>query len=310
MRAYSSGVRGSQAAALGLLWPVRQTVYDRQKKKDRRSRGGAPVRYGKRHVPCVSNDGMPNTACDCRLCGFCLQRRGQAGAAGIAGLAAVFGCDAARAGRRDRRGESRAQAADYSVDIDFYPWARAVHLTESANEYDGIFPIYYSAVRARWLNCSSSIGRSPLGFAERSKAPVAWSTLADLRAYKIGVVRDYVNTEDFDSMVASGRIAVDAANSDAQNLQKLAHGRIDLAVIDRNVLEQLMKGPAADAQSLSGLQFNSHVLENKEFYICFKRNDAGDRIAAAFAAGLRKIDVEAITARYLRALADPPESTR
>jgi polar amino acid transport system substrate-binding protein len=202
------------------------------------------------------------------------------------------------------------QAADYSVDIDFYPWARAVHLTESANEYDGIFPIYYSAVRARWLNCSSSIGRSPLGFAERSKAPVEWSTLADLRAYKIGVVRDYVNTEDFDSMVASGRIAVDAANSDAQNLQKLAHGRIDLAVIDRNVLEQLMKGPAADAQSLSGLQFNSHVLENKEFYICFKRNDAGDRIAAAFAAGLRKIDVEAITARYLRELAHPSESTR
>jgi polar amino acid transport system substrate-binding protein len=141
------------------------------------------------------------------------------------------------------------QAVGYSVDIDFYPWARAVHLTESANEYDGIFPVYYSAARARWLNCSSSIGRSlyarsPLGFAERSKAPVAWTTLDDLRAYKVGVVRDYVNTESFDSMVAAGHIAVDVASSDTQNLQKLAHGRIDLAIIDRNVMEQLLKGPA------------------------------------------------------------------
>lgn len=208
------------------------------------------------------------------------------------------------------------QAAGYPVDIDFYPWARAVHLVESASEYDGIFPVYYSAARARWLNCSSSLGRSPLGFAERSNTPVKWTQLADLGAYKIGVVRDYVNTEAFDSMVAAGRIAVDAANSDAQNLQKLAHGRIDLAVIDRNVLHQLLKGAAprqasngaksgVDGQELAGLQFNGHVLENKELYICFKRNEAGDRIAAAFAAGLRKIDAEAIMARYLDDLTRP-----
>lgn len=221
------------------------------------------------------------------------------------------------------------QAAGYSVDIDFYPWARAVHLTESSNEYDGIFPVYYSAARARWLNCSSSIGRSPLGFAERSKAPVAWSTLDDLRGRKIGVVRDYVNTEAFDSKVAAGYIEVDAVSNDAQNLQKLAHGRIDLAVIDRNVLDYLLKGPAfrsgavasgavasgaaasgAGPQDSAGLQFNRRVLENKDIYICFKRNGADDRINAAFVEGLRKIDIEAITARYLREWAGSPAPIR
>jgi polar amino acid transport system substrate-binding protein len=201
------------------------------------------------------------------------------------------------------------QAEGYTVDIDFYPWARAMHLVENADEYDGIFPVYHSAARARWLNCGSSLGSSPLGFAERRAAPVAWSTLADLGQYKIGVVRDYVNTEAFDSMVAAGRIDADVAGSDVQNLQKLAHGRIDLAVIDRNVLERLLKSPTlrsllgGDAQGSTALQFNRRVLENKELYICFKRNDADERIANAFAAGLRKIDAEAIVVRYLRELA-------
>jgi polar amino acid transport system substrate-binding protein len=201
-------------------------------------------------------------------------------------------------------------AAGQSVDVDFYPWARAVHLAESANEYDGIFPVYYSAARARWLNCSSAIGRSPLGFAERRAAPVAWSKLADLEAYKIGIVRDYVNTEAFDGRVAAGRIRVDVVGSDTQNLQKLAHGRIDLAVIDRNVMEQLLKRPALQsAPELAGLQFNRRVLENQDIFICFKRNAAGDRLAAAFAAGMRKIDAEAISARYLRDLANAAGAT-
>lgn len=199
------------------------------------------------------------------------------------------------------------QAMGYSVDIDFYPWARAVRLTESANEYDGIFPMYFSAARDRWLNCSGAIGRGPLGFAERSVAPVVWSKLDDLTAYKIGVVRDYVNTEAFDAMVAAGRVDVDAVGSDVQNLQKLAHGRIDLAVIDRNVFDYLQKvapkESSKDEQAdAAALRFNKRLLENKPIYVCFKRNATDDRVAAVFDAGLHKIDADAIVEQYMQAL--------
>lgn len=213
------------------------------------------------------------------------------------------------------------QAAGYSVQIDFYPWARAVHLVENNSEYDGIFPVYYSAARARRLDCPGAIGRSPLGFAERREDPVSWTTLADLSAYKIGVVRDYVNTEAFDAMVAAGRIDVDVVSSDQQNLQKLAYGRIDLAVIDRHVLEYLQRGPAAkidpsnggaarsgEGLAFAGLRFNKRVLENKNLYICFRRGFADEHIAAAFSAGLQKIDADAIVARYMQEL-DRPAAT-
>lgn len=198
------------------------------------------------------------------------------------------------------------QAMGYAVDIDFYPWARAVRLAEGDNEYDGIFPMYYSSARERWLNCSGAIGNGPLGFAERAAAPVAWSKLDDLSAYRIGVVRDYVNTEAFDAMVAAGRIDVDVVGSDVQNLQKLAHGRIDLAVIDRNVLEYLLKTSRskelATETDATALRFNRRLLESKTLYACFKRNVAGDRIAAVFEAGLKKIDVDAIASQYMQML--------
>jgi polar amino acid transport system substrate-binding protein len=191
------------------------------------------------------------------------------------------------------------QAMGYAVDIDFYPWARAVHLSASENEYSGIFPVYYSAERQRTFNCSNPIGSSPLGFAQRSDAPLQWSVLADLTRYKIGVVRDYVNTAAFDKMVAAQRIAVDVASNDTQNLQKLAHGRIDLAVIDRNVLEYLLRN-APELQGIGNLRFNARLLEERKLYVCFKRGGTDDRIAAIFNAGLLKIDAEAIAAQYMQ----------
>lgn len=198
------------------------------------------------------------------------------------------------------------QAVGYSVDIDFYPWARAVRLAEVDDQYDGIFPMYGSPLRERHLRCSGVIGRSPLGFAERRDAPVTWSTLDDLSAHRIGIVRDYVNTEAFDAHVAAGRIPVDVVGNDLQNLQKLAHGRIDLAVIDRNVLDYLLKSspelPDKARAGGSALRFNARMLENKNLYVCFKRNAAQQRLAELFDAGLRRIDAEAIVARYMRTL--------
>ncbi|HSB97289.1 MAG TPA: transporter substrate-binding domain-containing protein [Spongiibacteraceae bacterium] len=191
------------------------------------------------------------------------------------------------------------QAMGYAVDIDFYPWARATHLSESDNDYAGVFPVYYSADRARRFNCSNPIGHSPLGFAERNDARVAWSVLGDLAPYKIGVVRDYVNTQALDDMVATGRLAVDVASNDAQNLQKLAHRRIDLAIVDRNVLDYLLKN-TPELQGFNDLRFNSRLLEDRKLYICFKRGGANDRVAARFNAGLQKIDVEAIIAQYMQ----------
>ena len=55
---------------------------------------------------------------------------------------------------------------------------------------------------------SEPIGDGPLGFVENVDAPISWGDLDDISAQKlkIGTVRSYANTDEFDAMVASGEI--------------------------------------------------------------------------------------------------------
>ncbi len=82
---------------------------------------------------------------------------------------------------------------------------------------------------------SDRIGRSALGLVERSSASVHWDEVTDLKKYFIGVVRGYVNTTSFDSMVEAGEIRVDESVSDLFNLRKVLAGRVDMAVADINL---------------------------------------------------------------------------
>jgi polar amino acid transport system substrate-binding protein len=46
-------------------------------------------------------------------------------------------------------------------------------------------------------------------------------------------------------------------------------------------------------------QFNATLLEDKKLFICFKKGDKGEELAKIYNEGLKKIDIEAIMAKYL-----------
>lgn len=188
----------------------------------------------------------------------------------------------------------------YKLVIDFYPWTRAVNLAKNDRRFIGSFPVYYSSQRAREFYYSDAMGFGPLGFAERINKPVEWSSLADLTWVKIGVVQDYVNTTEFDNRLAKNQLRVDVATSDLKNLQKLHGKRVDLAVVDKNVLNYLLQHEPELSDAQKTLRFNERVLENKQFYVCFKRNAEGEQMQKVFNEGLKKINVAAIMAQHLK----------
>ncbi len=194
------------------------------------------------------------------------------------------------------------QAVGHEVRFEFLPWARAVHEGTQGSRAAGYFPAYESAERSRLGLRSARIGSSQVGFAHRAdKPPPSWSSLDELAGRRIGVVRDYVNSEDFDTRMRDGRLKTEAAASDEENLRKLVGARIDLAVVDRAVFHALLVQHAL----LGGakLQFDpQRLLEEKGLYVYFRRDAQGERWLRLLDQGLERIDARAV---FQQALAGP-----
>ena len=192
------------------------------------------------------------------------------------------------------------KAMGYTLVIEFYPWSRAVKMVKEDPKYLGYFPEYYSADTAKEFTYSDPMGVGPLSFAERNDKRVSWTKLDDLNRYTIGVVQDYVNTEEFDRRVAKKQLKVDVTVSDDKNLLKLDGKNIDLAVIDRNVFDYLLRTNPRLAAAQKTLRFNDKILEDKKLFICFKKGPEGEKLAKLFNEGLKKINVQAIMAQHLK----------
>jgi polar amino acid transport system substrate-binding protein len=192
------------------------------------------------------------------------------------------------------------EAMGYELKVDFYPWSRAIALAkDSSSRYSGYFPEYFSDDTAKDFIYSDAMGSGPLGFAERKDKSISWSTLADLKPYRIGIVQDYINTTEFDAMIADKSLKSSMTTSDDKNLQKLMGGRVDLAVVDKNVMNYLFKTNPNLAKKTGEAQFNSTLLEDKKLFICFKKGPQGEKIAKIYNEGLKKIDITAIMNKLL-----------
>lgn len=195
----------------------------------------------------------------------------------------------------------------YELEVDFYPWSRAVHMAEDTNSgYAGYFPEYYSESVALQFGYSDPIGYGPLGFAEQKGMAVTWNRLVDLDRFTIGTVKDYVNTSEFDSLVAGGLLNVSEALNDTSNLLKVAYHRIDMAVIDSNVMNYLVGHDPDLRRVRDELAFNPQLLEMKSLYVCF--NHSSKELQSVLNQGLAKINIRRIQDDYFAALSEQADN--
>jgi polar amino acid transport system substrate-binding protein len=157
------------------------------------------------------------------------------------------------------------EEAGYPVVISFMPWIRVLAEVK-AGAYDAMYPAYYSEERARNYAMSTPITDSFLVLCKRCDASICYEHLLDLKPYKIGVVRGYINTTEIDSASYLDKALV---NSDKQNLLKLLTGRIDLAVIDKYAARQIIR--SSIPQAAGKLCCLEPPLEKKQLYVGFSK---------------------------------------
>jgi len=196
------------------------------------------------------------------------------------------------------------ETAGYEVEVVYDTWPNAIELArKGTDDVVAYYPGYHCEHRAGFV-ASGPIGHGPLGFAEHVEAPLVWASLDDIgeRKLKIGTVRGYANTDEFDKKVGRGWIHAIPSKDDLTNLQKLLRKRLDAVVIDRFVLEYLKSTDTSLKRDADKLRFNDKPLEDKTLYLCFRGDAEGKRLLGLFDKGLEAISVDGVVDDYFAAV--------
>ncbi len=170
----------------------------------------------------------------------------------------------------------------------FMPWKRAMGEVRRG-KYDALYSAYYSEERAKEFGVSNPYVHGPLVLCAKKGTSISWDgTMRSLEAYRIGVVRGYVNTPVFDK---SEFLIKDETTSDLLNLRKLLGGRIDIIVIDKFLAIHMLKTNPTLEGDLQDVQFLSPPLEEKDVHVMFSKSNPGwKRTLELFNKGLEAIE--------------------
>jgi len=174
--------------------------------------------------------------------------------------------------------------AGYDMKIDYMDWNRAVALTE-AGKLDGVLGCYGTPERAKTLNISTKIGEAANVFFVKKGSNIKYSSLDDLKQYKIGIMRGFVYTSEFDAASYLKKEPVDSMDI---NIKKLLKGRIDVVVGSRMVVQDLLNKKFP--QDVDKIVVVGEPLTVNTLHVGFSKElKDGDKIVADFNKGLKMI---------------------
>jgi len=124
------------------------------------------------------------------------------------------------------------------------PWKRA--LLRGAGGEVGIGGIYRNAERIKVFDYSAPIFEERLMLYVHQDRPFVFGQVGDLHGKRIGVIRGWSYTEDFDQAARSGQILAQEGSSDEANLRKLASGRLDAVVAIELAGQRLLQLPGLE----------------------------------------------------------------
>lgn len=189
------------------------------------------------------------------------------------------------------------EQAGIKYDLVMMPWARGYHLALKKPS-TAIFTTTRSAQREplfKWVGPLYS--KQTILFRLKSRNDIIIKSLEDARHYKIGVVRGGANEE---YLKANGFTSeLDAASTDAQNIEKFFNRRFDLLPGDALTTLNMKNMP----YNFSDLEAAFVLIEGVEYSIAFNKDTPGDminRIQAGLDAVVEKKLKETLSIKYLQ----------
>jgi len=175
----------------------------------------------------------------------------------------------------------------YGATVTFYPWGRAIAVAEYGKA-DILFPEYYiepsapsdvfpGTLRLDHLILSDVFGRAPIAFIKLKGYDTShYVDLMSLVNERIGVVRGYQNTPEFDRLMDAGSFDVVQAKDDLSNLNLLLYNRVNLIVGDPSVIDAAIKNSSMSAiekkRTLEQIQVVEPILKMNGLFFAMSKN--------------------------------------
>ena len=149
--------------------------------------------------------------------------------------------------------------------ITFQSWGQTLE-TVKAGKFNALFSAYYTRERIRQYLFTDPYAESVLLFYTRKGRHITYDSLEDLKGLRIGVIKGFTNTPEFDAADFLDKIEFDR-EEDA--LIRLVRGEVDLIVMDKYIyLHLLNKKFRAYKDDLTAL---AKPLDKKPLYLMFSR---------------------------------------
>jgi len=191
----------------------------------------------------------------------------------------------------------------YELTIKYYPVNRAKRLSETGF-VSGLLPTNYDESLLGDFIFSSPFPGDNVGLLKKKELPVKFGSdpridikrsLQDLRYYSFGLVRGTEVESLFSSVPENKKFYI---NDDVQNLDILAAGRIDFAVIDKYTAADLMVGYRPHL--IGQLDFMRPPMISRPFHIAFSKHfDNYQLLASDFNRGLELVKKDGQLAELL-----------
>ena len=169
--------------------------------------------------------------------------------------------------------------------FNFQAWATALKDGQEG-KHDAVCNAYFSEERTKIFFMSDPYLESEIVFFKRKGESITWSTLEDLKPYRIGVVRGYANSEEFDS---ADFLKKKEARSDLLNIKSLILKQTDLIVLDKLVAFQV-NNTKLFGREKDAIEPLTPPLYVHKLHLLFSRaNPESEKLVKEFNQGLQEI---------------------
>ncbi|OZG72747.1 hypothetical protein BTA51_14590 [Hahella sp. CCB-MM4] len=173
------------------------------------------------------------------------------------------------------------------VEYGFFPWVRSMEFAKSGL-WDATIVWTRSAEREAYFYFSDPVIRMEVVFFHRRDKAFKWSSLEDLRGYRIGGTIGYFYGAEFARLEESKILTISRLRSDEQNLKLLLADRLDLFPIELEVGYEVLRRHFTQ-QQIDLLTTTRPFRETSYHMLVSKASDKAEMLLNSFNRGLEKL---------------------